>query len=100
MEVAEALVTPTGTGAFLLEDVKRHCDVTESECFEGKLVLHASAVEMIEPKQIDETTAEGILGHLLCWDAPEMYVVTTKRGKSVTCLQVKLCMHGWSFVCF
>ena len=93
-DVAEALATPTGTSAFLLEDVNHYCDVTESECFDGKLVLQASAVEMIEPKQMDEHTAERILGHLLCWDAPEMYVVTTKRGRSVTCLRVKLCVHS------
>lgn len=65
-DVAEALVTPTGTSAFLLEDVNRYCDVTETECFDGKLVLQASAVEMIEPKQMDEHTAGRILGHLLC----------------------------------
>ena len=35
MDVAEALVTPTGTSAFLLEDVNRYCDVTEAECFDG-----------------------------------------------------------------
>ena len=43
--------------------------MTESECFDGKLVLQASAVEMIEPKQMDEHTAERILGHLLCWES-------------------------------
>ena len=64
--------------------------MTEAECFDGKLVLQASAVVMIEPKQ----TAERILGHLMCWNAPEMYVLTTKRGRSVTCLRVKLCVHS------
>ena len=80
-DVAEALVTPTGTSAFLLEDVNRYCDVTEAECFDGKLVLQASAVEMIEPKQMDEHTAERILGHLLCWDPRDVRVDHQERQK-------------------
>ena len=92
-DVAEALVTPNGTSAFLLEGVNSYCNVTDSECFNGKLVLNASAVEMVEPKQMDEHTAEWILGYNV-WDAPEMYVVTTKKGRSLTCLHVKLCIHA------
>ena len=36
---------------------------------------------MIEPKQMDEHTAERILGHLLCWDPRDVRVDHQERQK-------------------